>query len=174
MNEAGVFGRFMPDFGRVVAQMQYNMYHHFTVDEHTIFAIGILNAIEQGKLAEETPIATEVVHKVLSRRVLYLAVDHSRNGAEIAHKLCPRLGLSAEETETVAWLVLHHLAMSNTAFRRDLDDPQTIRDFTERVQSMERLRLLLVLTVADIRAPRPGLPGRPCCCASFIGARKRS
>jgi [protein-PII] uridylyltransferase len=166
MNEAGVFGRFMPDFGRVVAQMQYNMYHHFTVDEHTIFAIGILNAIEQGKLAEETPIATEVVHKVLSRRVLYLAVlfhdiakgrpgDHSRNGAEIAHKLCPRLGLSAEETETVAWLVLHHLAMSNTAFRRDLDDPQTIRDFTERVQSMERLRLLLVLTVADIRAVGP-------------------
>jgi [protein-PII] uridylyltransferase len=166
MNEAGVFGRFMPDFGRVVAQMQYNMYHHYTVDEHTIFAIGILHAIEQGKLAEEAPIATEVVHKVLSRRVLYLAVlfhdiakgrpgDHSRTGAEIAQKLCPRLGLSAEETETVAWLVLHHLAMSNTAFRRDIDDPQTIGDFTELVQSMERLRLLLVLTVADIRAVGP-------------------
>ncbi len=166
VNEAGVFGRFMPDFGRVVAQMQYNMYHHFTVDEHTIFAIGILNAIEQGKLAEEVPIASEVVHKVLSRRVLYLAIlfhdiakgrpgDHSLTGAEIAHKLCPRLGLSPEETETVAWLVLHHLAMSNTAFRRDLDDPQTIHDFTELVQSMERLRLLLVLTVADIRAVGP-------------------
>ncbi len=166
MNEAGVFGRFMPDFGRVVAQMQYNMYHHYTVDEHTIFAIGILHAIEQGKLAEEAPIATEVVHKVLSRRVLYLALlfhdiakgrpgDHSRTGAEIAQKLCPRLGLSAEETETVAWLVLHHLAMSNTAFRRDIDDPQTIGDFTELVQSMERLRLLLVLTVADIRAVGP-------------------
>jgi len=166
MNEAGVFGRFMPDFGRVVAQMQYNMYHHYTVDEHTIFAIGILHAIEQGGLAEEAPIATEVVHKVLSRRVLYLAIlfhdiakgrpgDHSLTGAEIAHKLCPRLGLSAEETETVAWLVLHHLAMSNTAFRRDIDDPQTIHGFTELVQSMERLRLLLVLTVADIRAVGP-------------------
>ncbi len=166
MNEAGVFGRFMPDFGRVVAQMQYNMYHHYTVDEHTIFAIGVLHAIEEGKLADEAPIATEVVHKVLSRRVLYLAVlfhdiakgrpgDHSQTGAEIAQKLCPRLGLSAEETETVAWLVQHHLAMSNTAFRRDVDDPQTIRDFTELVQSMERLRLLLVLTVADIRAVGP-------------------
>jgi [protein-PII] uridylyltransferase len=166
MNEAGVFGRFMPDFGRVVAQMQYNMYHHYTVDEHTIFAIGILHAIETGKLVEEAPIATEVVHKVLSRRVLYLAVlfhdiakgrpgDHSQIGAEIAQKLCPRLGLSEEETETVAWLVLHHLAMSNTAFRRDVDDPQTIRDFTDLVQSSERLRLLLVLTVADIRAVGP-------------------
>ena len=71
LNEAGVFGRFVPDFGRVVAQMQYNMYHHFTVDEHTIFALGILHDIEQGRLAEIAPIATEVVHKVLSRRVLY-------------------------------------------------------------------------------------------------------
>ena len=167
MNEAGVFGRFVPDFGRVVAQMQYNMYHHFTVDEHTIFAIGILHRIEQGGLAEEAPIATEVVHKVLSRRVLYLAVflhdiakgrrgDHSEVGAKIARKLCPRLGISEEETETVAWLVLHHLAMSDTAFKRDLDDPQTVETFADRVQSMERLRLLLVLTVADIRAVGPG------------------
>ena len=166
LNEAGVFGRFMPDFGRVVAQMQYNMYHHYTVDEHTIFAIGILHAIEKGLLMEEAPIASEVVHKVLSRRVLYLAVlfhdmakgrpgDHSQVGAALAQKLCPRLGLSAEETETVAWLVLHHLAMSNTAFRRDIDDSQTIADFAELVQSMERLRLLLVLTVADIRAVGP-------------------
>jgi len=166
MNDAGVFGRFMPDFGRVAALMQYNMYHHYTVDEHTIFALGILYQIEQGALAEEAPIATEVVHKVLSRRVLYLAMlfhdiakgrpgDHSKTGADIAQKLCPRLGLSAEETETVAWLVEHHLAMSHTAFRRDLEDPQTLSDFTELVQSMERLRLLLVLTVADIRAVGP-------------------
>jgi len=166
MNEAGVLGRFLPDFGRVVAQMQYNMYHHFTVDEHTIFAIGILNRIERGALQEEAPIASEVVHKVLSRRVLYLAVflhdiakgragDHSEIGAKIAHKLCPRLGFSEEETETVAWLVLHHLAMSSTAFKRDLADPKTIEDFVALVQSPERLRLLLVLTVADIRAVGP-------------------
>ena len=167
MNEAGVFGRFVPDFGRVVAQMQYNMYHHFTVDEHTIFAIGILHRIEKGGLSEEAPIASEVVHEVLSRRVLYLAVllhdiakgrggDHSELGAEIAYKLCPRLGLTDEETETVAWLVLHHLAMSDMAFKRDIDDPQTIQGFADLMQSMERLRLLLVLTVADIRAVGPG------------------
>ena len=168
LNEAGVFGRFVPDFGRVVAQMQYNMYHHYTVDEHTLFAIGILHKIEQGLLKDQAPIASEVVHKVLSRRVLYLAVllhdiakgrggDHSQLGAKVARKLCPRLGLSEEETETVAWLVLHHLAMSDTAFKRDLTDPQTIADFSARVQSPERLRLLLVLTVADIRAVGPGV-----------------
>ncbi len=167
LNEAGVFGRFVPDFGRVVAQMQYNMYHHYTVDEHTIMAIGILHDIEQGRLKEIAPIATQVVTKVLSRRVLYLAVllhdiakgrpgDHSEVGAKVAERLCPRLGLSGEETETVAWLVRHHLIMSDTAFKRDTDDPQTIETFAEMVQSMERLRLLLVLTVADIRAVGPG------------------
>jgi len=167
-NEAGVFGRFVPDFGRVVAQMQYNMYHHYTVDEHTIFAIGILHRIEVGALKDEVPIASEVVHKVLSRRALYLAVllhdvakgrggDHSELGAKVARKLGPRLGLSAEETESTAWLVRHHLAMSNTAFKRDLSDPKTIEDFAALVQSPERLRMLLVLTVADIRAVGPNV-----------------
>ncbi len=167
LNEAGLFGRFVPDFGRVVSQMQFNMYHHYTVDEHTIFALSTLWKIEQGLLQEEAPIASDVVHKVLSRRLLYVAIllhdiakgrpgDHSEIGAEIALKLCPRLGLSDEETETVSWLVLHHLDMSDTAFKRDLDEPETIRAFSEKVQSMERLRLLLVLTVADIRAVGPG------------------
>ena len=132
LNEAGVFGRFIPDFGRVVAQMQHDMYHTYTVDEHTIRAIGILASIEQGKLKDELPLASDVVHNDLSRRALYLAVllhdiakgrggDHSVLGAEVALQLGPRLGLSAAETETVAWLVRYHLAMSNTAFKRDLD-----------------------------------------------------
>jgi len=166
MNEAGVFGRFVPDFGRVVAQMQYDMYHVYTVDEHTIRAIGLLHRIEQGTLAEDHPLSTEVVHKVKSRRALYVAVllhdiakgrggDHSVLGEEIARKLGPRFGLSEEETETVAWLVLHHLAMSITAQKRDIDDPKTITDFAALVQSPERLRLLLVLTVADMRATGP-------------------
>ena len=167
LNEAGVFGRFVPDFGRVVAMMQFNRYHHYTVDEHTIFAVGELSKIERGLLREIAPIASSVVHKVISRRALYIAVflhdiakgrrgDHSEIGAKVALQLCPRLGLSEEETESVAWLVTHHLDMSHTAFTRDMDDPQTIRTFAERVQSMERLRLLLVLTVADIRAVGPG------------------
>jgi [protein-PII] uridylyltransferase len=167
MNEAGVFGRFIPDFGRVVAQMQYDMYHHFTVDEHTIQAIGLLSKIESGSLADEHPLSTEVIQKVISRRVLYVAVllhdiakgrggDHSVLGAEVAEYLCPRLGLKPSETETVAWLVRWHLLMSNTAFKRDLADHKTILDFCELVKSPERLRLLLVLTVVDIRAVGPG------------------
>jgi len=166
MNEAGVFGRFVPDFGRVVAQMQYDMYHVHTVDEHTLFAIGILSRIEKGEFKDEHPLSTAVVGTVVSRRALYLAVllhdiakgrggDHSVLGEEVALKLCPRLGLTSEETEQVAWLVRWHLLMSNTAFKRDIDDPKTIQDFVEQVQSPERLKLLLVLTVADIRAVGP-------------------
>ncbi|MBM3506536.1 MAG: [protein-PII] uridylyltransferase [Alphaproteobacteria bacterium] len=167
LNEAGVFGRFIPDFGRVVAQMQHDMYHVYTVDEHTIRAIGMLGKLESGKLREENPLATEVIDKVLSRRVLFVAVllhdiakgrggDHSVLGAEVANRVGPMLGLEEQETETVAWLVLHHLDMSKTAFRRDVHDPKTIADFAALVQSPERLRLLLVLTVSDIRAVGPG------------------
>ncbi|OQW45880.1 MAG: bifunctional uridylyltransferase/uridylyl-removing protein [Proteobacteria bacterium SG_bin6] len=168
MNEAGVFGRFVPDFGRVVAQMQFDMYHHYTVDEHSIRAIGLLSRIERGELVQDHPIATEIVQKLVSRRVLYVAVllhdiakgrggDHSVLGAEVARRLCPRLGLSAGETETVAWLVRWHLLASATAFKRDLSDYKTILDFAEAVQSPERQKLLLALTVVDIRAVGPGV-----------------
>ena len=146
--------------------MQFDMYHIYTTDEHTIRAIGILHRIEKNALADELPIASEVVHKVQSRRALYAAVllhdiakgrggDHSELGADIAFTLCPRFGLTEEETETVSWLVRHHLLMSNTALKRDLDDPKTIIDFCDVVQSPERLKLLLVLTCADIRAVGP-------------------
>ena len=168
MSEAGVFGRFVPDFGRVVAQMQYDMYHHYTVDEHTIRALGLVARIESGSLKADHPLSTAVIQQLVSRRVLYVAVllhdiakgrggDHSELGAAIAEKLCPRLGLSAAETETVAWLVRYHLLMSSTAFKRDLSDFKTILDFAEAVASPERLRLLLVLTVVDIRAVGPGV-----------------
>jgi [protein-PII] uridylyltransferase len=166
MNEAGVFGKFIPDFGRVVAQMQYDMYHVYTVDEHTLFAIGILHQIETGQLKNELPVASEIMPTVVSRRALYLATllhdiakgrggDHSELGEKVALKLGPRLGLSDEETETVAWLVRWHLLMSAVAFKRDIADPHTIQSFVDRVQSPERLKLLLVLTAADIRAVGP-------------------
>jgi len=169
MNEAGVFGRFVPDFGRVVAQMQFDMYHHYTVDEHSIRAIGLLAAIERGELKNDHPLSTSILQKqVASRRVLYVAVllhdiakgrrgDHSILGADVARKLCPRLGLDEAETETVAWLVRYHLLLSSTAFKRDLADPKTVEDFAHQVQSPERLRLLLILTVVDIRAVGPGI-----------------
>jgi [protein-PII] uridylyltransferase len=168
MNESGVFGRFVPEFGRVVAQMQFDMYHHYTVDEHSIRAIGLLSQIEKGELKDDHPLAADIVPQIVSRRVLYVAVllhdiakgrggDHSVLGAEVAERLCPRLGMSAAETETVAWLVRWHLLMSATAFKRDLSDFKTILDFAESVQSPERLRLLLVLTIVDIRAVGPGV-----------------
>ncbi len=166
MNEAGVLGRFIPDFGRVVAQMQYDMYHVYTVDEHTIRAIGIVHRIEKGELGEDHPVATSIIGDLQSRAALYVAVlthdiakgrggDHSELGAEIAAELAPRLGLGEWESETVSWLVRHHLLMSHTAFKRDLDDSKSITDFVKIIQSPERLRLLLILTVADIRAVGP-------------------
>ena len=166
MNESGVLGRYLPDFGRIVAMMQFDMYHSFTVDEHTIQVIGILHDIETGQLAETAPVASAVMPEIESRRTLFVAAllhdiakgrggDHSILGAELAQELCPRLGLSPEETETVSWLVRYHLLMSKTAFRYDLNDPKTIADFADIVQSPERLKLLLVLTVADIRGVGP-------------------
>jgi len=168
MNEAGVLGRFIPEFGRCVAMMQFNMYHHFTVDEHTIQAIGILSKIEKGEFVKELPLSTEIINDIQNRNALYVALlmhdvakavegDHSIIGADIARGLALRLGLSAAEAETAAWLVKHHLVMSQTAQSRDISDPQTIRNFTEIVQSPERLKLLLLLTVADIRAVGPGV-----------------
>ncbi len=167
MNEAGVFGRFVPDFGRVNAQMQFDMYHHYTVDEHTIRAIGLVSQIERGLLQKDHPRATEHIHKVLSRRAIYVAVllhdiakgrggDHSVLGAGVARRLCPRFGLDERETELVAWLVLEHLLMSRTAQKRDLTDPKTIDDFVAQVQSIDRLRNLAILTAVDIRAVGPG------------------
>ena len=167
-NEAGVFGRFVPDFGRVNAQMQFDMYHHYTVDEHTIRAIGLLARIEHGDLSGDHPLATELIKKVQSRRALYVSVllhdiakgrrgDHSVLGAEVARRLCPRLGMDDGETELVAWLVRTHLLMSATAFKRDLADWKTITDFVAAVQSVERLRTLTLLTIVDIRAVGPGV-----------------
>jgi len=167
MNEVGVLGRFIPEFGHVVSMMQFNMYHHYTVDEHLLRTVGQLSAIEHGQLSHTLPLSTEIVNSIQNRRALYVAAfmhdigkgrleDHSVEGAHIARRLGPRFGLSAAETETVVWLIQNHLVMSNIAHSRDLADPKTIRDFAAVVQSPERLKLLLLLTVADIRAVGPG------------------
>ena len=163
MNEVGILGRLLPDWARIVGQMQFDTYHVFTVDEHTIEAVRVLNSLERGELAQIAPVASGLVNNLQSRRALYMAMmmhdiakgrggDHSELGAELALEVCPALGLTAEETEMVSWLVLHHLLLSQTAFKRDIDDAKTILDLAEVIQSPERLRLLLVLTVADMRA----------------------
>jgi [protein-PII] uridylyltransferase len=168
MNEAGVLGRFVPDFGQIVAMMQFNMYHHYTVDEHLLRAVGILANIEAHRLVEDHPLTSEILPSIGNRTSLYVALflhdvakgrrqDHSSAGAEVARRLCPRFGLSEAETETVVWLIQNHLVMSDTAQRRDLGDPTTIENFANRVQTLERLKMLLILTVCDIRAVGPGV-----------------
>jgi len=166
LNETGFLGRYIPDWARIVGQMQFDTYHVFTVDEHTIEAVRVLNALERGELNEIAPVASGLVEDLQSRRALYVATllhdiakgrggDHSELGAELALEVGPSLGLSGEETETVSWLVLHHLLLSQTAFKRDIDDPKTILDLADTIQSPERLKLLLLLTVADMRAVSP-------------------
>jgi [protein-PII] uridylyltransferase len=157
-----VLGKFVPEFGRIVAQMQFNMYHHFTVDEHTLRAIEAMSQIELGRYRSEHPLASETFPKIINRRALYLAMllhdtgkgagDQQIEGEKSARVACERLGLPQEETDLVAWLVRHHLVMSDVAQKRDIGDPRTVAQFAKIVGSVERLRLLLVLTVADIRA----------------------
>jgi len=168
MNEAGVLGRFIPEFGKIVAMMQFNMYHHYTVDEHLIRTVSVLSGIDKGEEQREHPLASKIMPGIEEREALYVAVflhdiakgrpeDHSIAGARAARKLCPRLGLSPKQTELVAWLVEDHLTMSMVAQTRDLNDRKTITDFAEKVRTLERLKMLLVLSVCDIRAVGPGV-----------------
>src|SRR5499427_703988 len=169
MNEVGVLGRFIPDFGRIVSMMQFNMYHHYTVDEHLLRCIGVLAEIEAGT-NPEYGLANELAHTIKPehREVLYVALflhdiakgrieDHSIAGARIARRLGPRFGLSPADAETVAWLIEQHLTMSAIAQSRDLSDRRTIENFSPIVQSLERMKLLTILTTADIRAVGPGV-----------------
>ncbi|MDV7142220.1 [protein-PII] uridylyltransferase [Tropicimonas sp. TH_r6] len=167
MNELGVLAAFVPEFEPIVAMMQFNFYHAYTVDEHTIQAIKVLAEIEHGELIEELPVVSRILEKGnINRRVLYLSVflhdigkgrqeDHSILGARIARPVCQRLGLSDDEVETVEWLVRMHLVMSDMAQKRDISDPRTVSDFAKTVKSRRRLDLLTVLTVCDIRAVGP-------------------
>ncbi|MCZ8375436.1 MAG: [protein-PII] uridylyltransferase [Beijerinckiaceae bacterium] len=168
MHEAGVLGRFIPDFARISAMMQFSMYHHYTVDEHTLRCLGVLAQLERGELREELPLSNHVMPLIQNRRLLHVALflhdigkgrteSHEAVGARIARQLCPRLGLTPQETDTVVWLVENHLIMSQTAQSRDISDPRTIATFAENIHTMERLRLLLVLTVCDIRGVGPGV-----------------
>ncbi|MBD3786205.1 MAG: [protein-PII] uridylyltransferase [Sphingomonadales bacterium] len=168
MNELGVLSAFIPEFEPIVAMMQFNMYHSYTVDEHTIQVISALAQIERHERTEDLPLSTSIIDTGINRRVLYVALllhdigkgrpeDHSILGAQIARKVAPRLGLNPEECETVEWLIRNHLLMSDVAQKRDLSDPSTIREFARQVKSRKRLDLLTVLTVCDIRGVGPGV-----------------
>jgi [protein-PII] uridylyltransferase len=169
MNESGVLGKLIPEFQKIVAMMQFNMYHHYTVDEHLIRCIGVLSELEHGGGSEIHPLSHSLMPGLRPHReLLYVAIllhdvakgrpeDHSTAGARIARRLAPHMGFDQSASETIGWLVENHLVMSMTAQTRDLNDRKTIEDFADIVQSVERLKLLLVLTVCDIRGVGPGV-----------------
>ncbi len=167
MNESGVLGKFVPEFGKIVALMQFNMYHHYTVDEHLIRSVGVMADIANGGLKDELPLTHELLPHLSDVRLLYITLflhdiakgrpeDHSEAGEIVARKFGKRLGLTPAETDTVAWLVRYHLLMSEIAQSRDIQDPETARNFAQIVQSPQRLALLMILTACDIRAVGPG------------------
>jgi [protein-PII] uridylyltransferase len=168
MNEAGVLGRFIPEFGRIVAQMQFNMYHSYTVDEHTLRAVGVIADVAAGRFADDHPLSTSIMPLIEDQEALFLAMllhdtgkggvgGQEKAGARSARAACERLGLERRQIELVAWLVEHHLVMSDFAQKRDVADPGTVAAFARIVENPERMRMLLVLTVADIRAVGPGV-----------------
>ena len=168
MSETGLLGRYIPEFGRIVAQTQFNMYHAYTVDEHTLRAIDIIHGVETGRYKDEHPLASAIMPQLVDKESLYLAMllhDTGKGnelgqeiGGEIAaRKACERLGIEPWKTDQVAWLVRHHLVLSDYAQKRDVSDAETVASFAHIVETPERLRQLLILTVADIRAVGPGV-----------------
>jgi len=169
MNESGVPGKFIPDFGKIVAMMQFNMYHRYKVDEHLLHCIDHLSKIEKRETDKQHPLAHSLIPVLKARRrVLYVATflhdiakgrpeDHSVAGEKIARRLGPHLGLTPAETATTAWLVRQHLTMSMVAQSRDLNDHRTIIDFADVAQTTERLKLLLILVICDIKGVGPGV-----------------
>jgi [protein-PII] uridylyltransferase len=168
MNDSGVLGRYLPEFGRIVAQMQFNMYHSYTVDEHTLRAVGVIADIAAGRLEQDHPLSVATFPLIADKEALFLAMllhdtgkggagGQEKAGARSARSACERLGLEAKRVDLIAWLVEHHLVMSDYAQKRDISDPRTVAAFAQVVQNPERLRLLLVLTTADIRAVGPGV-----------------
>src|SRR6202048_3910640 len=169
MNETGVLGHFIRAFGKIVSMMQFNMYHHYTVDEHLLRCVGFLEEIERGG-NDEFLVASDLMRKIRPehRAVIYITTllhdvakgrpeDHSIAGAKVARRLCPRLGFNTADTELVAWLIEQHLTMSSVAQSRDLSDRKTIENFASVVQSVEQMKLLTILTTADIRGVGPGV-----------------
>ncbi len=168
MNDTGVLGRFIPEFREVVGLGQFNRYHAYTVDEHTIRAVGEARNMFHRQRDMRLPLAHEVCHRIQRPELLYIALifhdiakgvpgDHSKNGEMMARRFCQRIGLNQDATELVAWLVREHLSMAILSQRSDLSDPEVIRGFANKVSDNERLNYLLLLTVADIAAVGPNV-----------------
>ncbi len=169
MNEAGVLGRYLLEFGGIVARTQFNMHHAYTVDEHSLRLVFNFHDILSGTMGKEHPVSTEIVKDFTEQQklIIYLTCllhdtgkgqgDQCIEGAQLTRRACRRLGYDQDITDTCAWLVRRHLDMSETAQRRDISDPETVAEFAALVGSKARLDLLTVLTVVDIKAVGPGI-----------------
>ncbi|MEB2328283.1 MAG: [protein-PII] uridylyltransferase [Pseudomonas sp.] len=168
MNRYGILGRYLPEFGHIVGQMQHDLFHIYTVDAHTLNVIKYLRKLTKPGVAEKYPLASALIERLPKPELIYIAGlyhdiakgrggDHSELGAVDAEQFCNRHKLPAWDTRLVVWLVQNHLVMSTTAQRKDLSDPQVIIDFAQQVGDETHLDYLYVLTVADINATNPTL-----------------
>ncbi len=168
MNRYGILGRYLPNFGRIIGRMQYDLFHTLTVDEHTLFVTRNLRRLKLPRFDDELPFASRIMQSLDKPQILYIAGlmhdiakgrdgDHSELGAHDARIFCENHGISSEDTELVCWLVRRHLLMSMTAQRRDINDPIVVNEFAREMATRERLGRLFLLTVCDIRATNPNL-----------------
>ncbi|MGH8745513.1 MAG: HD domain-containing protein, partial [Burkholderiales bacterium] len=166
MNQYGILGRYLPEFGHVVGQMQHDLFHVYTVDQHILMVLRNLRRFTMPEMGHEFPLCSQLMSGFTHGWLLYVAAlyhdvakgrggDHSELGAQDARKFCRRHGLATEDADLVAFLVVNHLAMSMVAQKEDVHDPGVIRAFAERVGSERRLIALYLLTVADIRGTSP-------------------
>ncbi|MBF0194839.1 MAG: [protein-PII] uridylyltransferase [Magnetococcales bacterium] len=168
MSASGVLGRYIPEFGRIIGQSQHDLFHIFTVDEHTLQAVEALRKIKRKESSKELPLATQIMDNIRDPLVLTLGIlfhdiakgqggQHQDKGAIIAEKVCKRLQIPEAEVEKITWLVKKHLIFSRTAFRMDIGDPETVARFVAEIGTVENLKLLLILTITDIQAVGPGV-----------------
>ena len=168
MNLYGVLGLYIPSFGRIVGRMQYDLFHAYTVDEHTMFVVSNLRRFALARFDEEFPHCSRIMQSLVTPEIVYLGGlfhdiakgrggDHSELGAVDAEAFCLEHGMNKYEARTVAWLVQNHLALSTTAQKKDLGDPDVINEFAALVGDSEHLDYLFLLTVADVRGTNPKL-----------------
>ncbi len=167
MHETGLLGRVLPEFGRLTCQVQHDLYHRYTTDEHTLLALEVLDQMASEKVSRHGPYQ-KILNEVFDASSLYFALlthdigkglggGHAEKGAKLAAQAASRLGFDPDETEKIENLVRHHFLMAHVSQRRDLEDPHTVSEFARTVGRADVLNMLLIMTYADARAVGPGV-----------------
>jgi len=168
MKDLGILGRYLPEFGRITGQMQYDLFHIYTVDAHTLEVLRNMRWMTLGKSEEKFPLAAKIINKLPKLEILYIAglyhdigkgrgSDHSNLGKVIVRNFCKKHLFTKEDTKLIEWLVENHLLMSVTSQKKDLTDNSVVKEFAEKVSNVETLNYLYCLTVADVSATNPNL-----------------